>query len=527
MFRILAIALFAAGPLCSADMWFPSLRQTDTGVRTLTRNSVGSTSSRRDVAAASLRDGIMFHSAEESSNWEKHVDNVISRGVLRMSLELDMALRKEPGKSDSNVIFSPVSIASALALVLLGSGGRTFEEAARVMGVASGVEIASRPHLIHEQFGRLLDKFSYLHLISRNSLPGNVGNKYFDGLELTAASGVFVQDGIPIAPTFRRVANAAYHSDVVSVDFQKKGEEAQKTINGWVSDRTNGHIKDIVPWRVAPPSTRVIFATALYFKGAWQFPFPEENTMPRSFYLGVYPKYVGGYPVKPENPGQGDSIKVQMMINALDELPYLERPELGFRALGLPYGLNNTTAPVATMYIVVPDDDGKTGVKSLHNLIKRMKFSDLESITKDAKPRPVIASIPRMKLSSSTSLRTSIASLGLPSLFDPVNANLSGVFEDSVTDKNVRPPGQQASRRAAKEDKLEIGPLFADDVRHRVELEITEKGTIASAATFVSLSRDGGTYKNFRADKPFLFFVHHAPSGLVLFWGTIVKPPQV
>ncbi|XP_071450223.1 serine protease inhibitor 28Dc-like [Hetaerina americana] len=516
--------LLAAVTFCSADIWFPYQRKEGPSLRSFSRNSV-SLSRREDLTDSG---GMMFDSDEKGSSWENHVDKIIAKGILKMTLDIDKALRSETKAEDANVLFSPVSIASALALVLLGSGGRTFQETASVMGVASGVEIASRPQLIHAQFGRLLDKFSYAHLLSRSNLPAAAGIKGYDGLELTAASGVFVQDGLTVAPTFKRVASSAYHSDVISVDFQKGGEGPSKLINGWVSDRTQGHIRDILPWKVAPAWTRVIFATALYFNGAWKLPFPEEGTSPRPFYLGALPKYVNGFVIKPSNPKPGDIIQVPMMSN-LGEFPYLDKPELGFRAFGLPYGLNDSTAPVATMYFVVPNPDGNTGVSGLRGLLKRLKYTDLESIVSEAKTRPLIVSVPKMKLSSSSSLRQAISSLGLPSLFDPVTANLSGIFEESISSRSIRPSNFQRGRntqsRKTAERTQEIGPLFADDIRHRVELELSELGTVAAAATSVALSRDGGTHITIRADRPFLFFVHHVPSGLVLFWGSITQPP--
>ncbi|XP_046400210.1 serine protease inhibitor 28Dc-like [Ischnura elegans] len=518
--------LLTALTLSSADIWFPNYRQSAPFARSLARNSVSP--SRRDVSSAS--GDMMFATEEKNTAWQNHVDKIISKGILKMSLDIEQKLRAESGPNE-NVLFSPVSIASALALVLLGSGGRTFQETARVMGVATGVEIASQPHLIHSQFGRLLDKFSYAHLISRSNIPvAEAAKKAYDGLELTAASGVFVQDGFTVAPTFRRVATSAYHSDVVSVDFIEGGEGPSKLINGWVSDRTQGHIRDILPWRIAPAWTRVIFATALYFNGAWKIPFPVEGTAPRPFYLGSLPKYVNGFVVKPSNPKPGDVIQVPMMAN-IGEFPFLKRPDLGFRAFGLPYGLNDSTSPVATMYFVIPNADGNsTGVSGLRNMLNRLKYTDLEAIVTDSQTRPLIVSVPKMKLSSSTSLKQAVSSLGLPSLFDPATANLSGIFEESVTSRSVSPSnyrrgGSNSSSRKGAQKIRELGPLFADDIRHRVELEVTELGTVAAAATSVALSRDGGTHVTIRADRPFLFFVHHVPSNLILFWGSIVRPP--
>lgn len=65
--------------------------------------------------------------------------------------------------------------------------------------------------------------------------------------------------------------------------------------------------------------------------------------------------------------------------------------------------------------------------------------------------------------------------------------------------------------------------LYADQVLHKVYMDITESGTEAAAATSVSLSRDGGRV-SLRVDVPFLFFIRHEETKIVLFWGSVHQP---
>lgn len=65
--------------------------------------------------------------------------------------------------------------------------------------------------------------------------------------------------------------------------------------------------------------------------------------------------------------------------------------------------------------------------------------------------------------------------------------------------------------------------LYADKVLHKVYMDITESGTEAAAATSVSLSRDGGRV-TFRVDVPFLFFIRHEETKMILFWGSVSSP---
>ena len=65
--------------------------------------------------------------------------------------------------------------------------------------------------------------------------------------------------------------------------------------------------------------------------------------------------------------------------------------------------------------------------------------------------------------------------------------------------------------------------LFADDVVHKVEMTLDERGTEAAAATSVILDRSGD-YRRFVGDRPFLFFIRHDPTRIIWFWGTINRP---
>lgn len=72
-------------------------------------------------------------------------------------------------------------------------------------------------------------------------------------------------------------------------------------------------------------------------------------------------------------------------------------------------------------------------------------------------------------------------------------------------------------------ERVENPGLYADKVLHKVYMDITESGTEAAAATSVSLSRDGGRV-TFRVDVPFLFFIRHEETKMILFWGSVSSP---
>ena len=57
---------------------------------------------------------------------------------------------------------------------------------------------------------------------------------------------------------------------------------AQRRINAWVSQQTNGRIARALA-APPPPSTAVIMSNSIYMKAAWRFPFSRELTAPGIF----------------------------------------------------------------------------------------------------------------------------------------------------------------------------------------------------------------------------------------------------
>lgn len=103
---------------------------------------------------------------------------------MKFALDMDNAIFRSRGRSvstdrdASNVIFSPLSLAGAMALVLLGSSGKTFDEVSRILGLEAGVDISRHSEVVHQMFGLLL---------SAVNVPGSQGS------QTAFASGIFVQ----------------------------------------------------------------------------------------------------------------------------------------------------------------------------------------------------------------------------------------------------------------------------------------------------------------------------------------------
>lgn len=65
--------------------------------------------------------------------------------------------------------------------------------------------------------------------------------------------------------------------------------------------------------------------------------------------------------------------------------------------------------------------------------------------------------------------------------------------------------------------------LFAEEVIHKVDLTVNEKGTEGGAATAITLNRSG-TNVVLRVETPFMFIIRHDPTHIPLFYGVVFEP---
>ncbi|XP_054275631.1 leukocyte elastase inhibitor-like [Macrosteles quadrilineatus] len=394
-----------------------------------------------------------------SDPYRERANQAIRRALADFTLRLDDQVAPKPGFSSEspNVVFSPLSIASVLALVLLGARGQTQAEVAKLLGVTAGIDLTGRSETVHEEFGRLLDK-----------LEEQRANR--NGTLVTIARGLFLQKNFPINQTFVKQTMDIYHTEVQRVDFQQNSREAQTIVNKWVENRTEGHIKNLLQQEPDSMTTTVI-ASALYFIGQWENPFYPGATKQKPFYVG-----------KQAGSNHNEIINVDLMVNGAD-IPYYADPDRKCTIIGMPY-----KGDVMTMYVIVPDGDVKT-------FLDNTGHDDLEHLVKKTETQPVIFLLPKMRLESTINLVPPLRNMGIKTLFDSRTSNLTNIAEG----------------------------VFVNEAVHKVEIDINESGTVAAAATAFTFTRDGSS-PVVKVDKPFVFFIRHDETGIILFWGKVIKP---
>ncbi|GKC03053.1 serpin-ZX-like protein [Tanacetum coccineum] len=166
--------------------------------------------------------------------------------------------------SNSNVVFSPLSIHVVLSLIATGSKDQTLNELLAFLKTNNIYDLS----VLSSQLVSLMADGS------SNGRPC-----------LSFANGVWVEKMLSLKPSFKQVLETVYNANSNQVDFQNKAAEITKEVNLWAHQQTNGLINEILPAGAVDDATRLIFANAVYFKGAWNEKFDPSKTKDYDFHL--------------------------------------------------------------------------------------------------------------------------------------------------------------------------------------------------------------------------------------------------
>jgi serpin B len=379
----------------------------------------------------------------------------------------------DPAKS---AVFSPTSIALALAMARAGARGETAAQMDTVMRSAGADELADAMNALD---------------VALASRSGTFNDRDGNPIEvvLRIANATFAQQGMPIEQSFLDALAARFGSGVRLVDYEAEPKGARRLINAWVEQRTAGRIPELLKPPDVTTATRIALVNAIYLKAPWLDPFEPKETGPGRF-----------------TRADGSRVTVPMM--------HLESTGLGpnfpvaagtgWRAVRMPYlgsQAERYGSDELAMTIVVPDD-----LAAFERLLTPDRLADLTSMKEDGgllASRKVALTLPRFSIESRFDLREALEALGMPLAFDRQRADLTGIAT------------------------LPFG-LYIDAVIHQANIDVDEKGTEAAAATAVMVATGGpgDTSKPvvIRADRPFLFVLTDVPTGAILFIGRVADP---
>ena len=339
-------------------------------------------------------------------------------------------------------IISPLSMQFLLGMLLDGAQGETADEICRVLGYGAGeVEAVNDYCLSLLQQLPALDKKTTLQI----------------------ANAIFVDDGWPLLDTYTGTVEHYYKAQVSNLDF-RDNSGSLKAINGWCKDHTNGLIPKVLD-RVDPDMLAYLL-NALYFKGQWKEKFPKGATAQETF-----TDETGARDQKP-------------MMKLEKTFSYFENE--CFQAVSLPYGNG-----AFSLLVILPV--GKNKVADVTASLKK-DWNNL--FFREMVPCEVDLWLPRFETSFHIRLNELLSDMGMPSSFDPANADFKAMSDYALCLSFVQ-----------------------QDAVIKVDEEGAEAAVVSSAGMMKNTSMAPGEHVVFHADHPFLYLITETTTKAVLFAG--------
>jgi serpin B len=356
---------------------------------------------------------------------------------------------------EGNLFYSPYSISLALAMTYGGARTETEEQ------MADALRFSLPQNRLHPAFNALA-----LELDSRGE---GAQGKDGEGFRLNIVNAIWGQQDYPFLGDFLDLLAVNYGAGLRVLDFIGATEESRVTINDWVSDQTEGRIKDLIPAGAITTITRLVLTNAIYFNAAWEYPFEKDMTEDGIFYRL-----------------DGSEVTVPMMSQK-ETFGYGEGD--GYQAVELPYDGNELS-----MVILLPAS-GRFGAFE-----EALDAAQVDGIIGGMEHRQVILTMPRFEFDSSFSLKEALSAMGMPLAFSEM-ADFSGMTGNR--------------------------DLFIMDVVHKAFVSVDEEGTEAAAATAVIMGETAmppSEAVEVTIDRPFIFLIRDIETGAILFVGRTLDP---
>ncbi|XP_026218859.1 serpin peptidase inhibitor, clade B (ovalbumin), member 1, like 3 isoform X2 [Anabas testudineus] len=308
-----------------------------------------------------------------------------STPLTKANTSFSLALFKKLGDNDktANIFYSPFSISSALAMVMLGARGNTATQMSECLKTKDCQDD------VHTCFAQLLNEL----------------NKPDAPYSLSVANRLYGEKSYQFVEDFLGKTRKNYNAELESVDFKANSEAARLNINGWVEKQTQGKIKDLLAKGVLDALTRLVLVNAIYFKGNWNKKFQENATTDAEFRLNKN----GTKPVK--------------MMHQKAKFPLTYIPEGDCQILEMPY-----QGKELSMLIFLPNsiEDSSTGLEKLEKELTYERF--VEWTRPDMMNEvEVQVALPRFKMEDSYDMKNVLVSMGMQDAFDMALSDFSGM----------------------------------------------------------------------------------------------------
>jgi len=290
-----------------------------------------------------------------------------------------------------------------------------------------------------------------------DSLP-----KIDTSVQLNIANSIFVNKNYKLKATFKR--DLRYYYDALAESHDFASPKTLQRINGWCNEKNNGMIPNIL--NELNPEAVSYLLNAIYFKAGWSEPFKEKSTKEEKF-------------TTTEGP-----VKMPLMWQ-LEDFKYMKTST--FAAIDLPYGNGQWS-----MTVMLPNK-GKSADDVINYLAKNgIAFTNKYSW------HEIDLKLPRFETESTTEdLIGTLKNMGINRVFGN-SAEIPNMCDSAV---------------------------YISNMLQKARIKVDESGSEAAAVTVVEFAVLSAGEEEpeppiiFHADRPFVYMIREASTGVILFVG--------
>ncbi|OXU25130.1 hypothetical protein TSAR_009543, partial [Trichomalopsis sarcophagae] len=290
---------------------------------------------------------------------------------------------------------------------------------------------------------------------------------------LNVGTRIFLDQSITPRQRYGAILKTFYNTDIVSLNFGNAKTSAE-LINDYVRNVTQARVQKLVEDESKLRNSMMLIASAMYFQGTWlRQPFSVNQTQIGKFRLG-----------------DGKNTVQVPFMRSNGKFYYAYSSDLEAKILRLPYAGRKLA-----MYAILPQAPGK-----LDELVKKVSPFVINRHVWLMQELYVDVMLPKFKFDFTSKLENNLRELGIRDIFDDT-ATLTGILRSKST-----------SRR-----------LVVTDVIQKTGIEVSERGTVAYAATEIDIGNKMND-ETFQADQPFLFYIEDESTGTILYMGLVNNP---
>lgn len=308
--------------------------------------------------------GLPWYAKEATASDEQEVIESYNKTALQLYRQL--------GEESRNLVISPYSIGTTMAMALTGARGDTEKEMSNVLN-----QTIPRQRMDSAN-ANILDK------MTRFENERDITLSTANALCLTTHGGL-------VDPSYKKVLHTDYAAEIF-------GAQDVGPINAWVAKMTDGKIEKILD-KLSVNSVCVLL-NAVYFKGIWASQFDKELTRVDDFYIR-----------------KDKTVSVPIMHQTAD-YSLVKHDDL--MALAMPYKVDSLA-----MVIVLPNDR-----MGLARLEKKLTMNKIHSVLKDleeSRPKKVMLSLPKFKIEFGAELIPAFRNRGMKLAFSSEKADFGGI----------------------------------------------------------------------------------------------------